>query len=358
MTPWRQQHLRLALLLSLLLHLTMLAAPAWRLPTLDAARDGDAAAQIEAHLSRPTVRKMPAPAAPAVPAPAKRRPISSTWPAPAEPSPEQQAAEPPALLLPVAIAPQPTADAREAVPAAPEPAVSPASESPLPRHGRIRFVVTRGDQGFVIGQSLHRWSHDGKTYTLNNVTETTGLAALFRPVQVTQTSVGDIGEEGLRPREFRTGKNGVAGDAASFEWTPMRLLLTAGNPREVALRAGAQDMLSMFYQLSARYPSMPREVNEVMVATGRKFERYAFEVLREELLPTRHGELRTLHLRTAAGIEAIDIWAGLDLRGLPVKIRYTDRQGESFDQVAEEIEFEGMTSTLNPQAGTSLGGKP
>jgi hypothetical protein len=348
MTPWRQQHLRLALLLSLLLHLTLLAAPAWRLPTLDAARDSDAAAQIEAHLSSPTARKTPVPAAPAVPATAKRRPVSTTRPAPVEPAPEQQAAEPPAPP-PVAIAPQPSADAREAGPAAPEPAVPAAAESPLPRNGRIRFVITRGDQGFVIGQSLHRWSHDGKTYTLNNVTETTGLAALFRPVQVTQSSVGEISEEGLRPREFRTGKNGIAGDAASFEWTPMRLMLTAGNPREVALRPGAQDMLSMFYQLSARYPSMPREVNEVMVATGRKFERYTFEVLREEMLQTGRGELRTLHLRTAAGVEAIDIWSGLDLRGLPVKIRYTDRQGESFDQVADEIEFEGMPST---------GGKP
>jgi len=343
MTPLRQQHLRLALLLSLLLHLTMLAAPAWRLPTLEDERDSDAASQIEAHLSSPIVRNTPVAAAPAAPAaPAKRRPVSSSRSTATQPMPVQQAAEPPAPP-PVAIAPQPVADAREAGPAVPELAVAAAAaESPLPRYGHIRFVITRGDQGFVIGQSLHRWSHDGKTYTLNNVTETTGLAALLRPVQVTQSSVGEISEEGLRPREFRTGKNGIAGDAASFDWIPMRLLLTAGNPREVALKPGAQDMLSMFYQLSARYLALPREINEVMVATGRKFERYAFEVLREEMLKTGRGELRTLHLRTAAGVEAIDIWSGLDLRGLPVKIRYTDRQGESFDQVADEIEFEGM----------------
>ena len=349
MIPVRQQHLTLALLLSLLLHLTLLVAPVWVLPTLDDSRDTEAASQIEAHLSSPTVRRVAVPAAPALPATAKRRLNFPPRPAPSEPLPAPQAAEQSALEPPVAIAPQPPADSTEAATTPREAAISASAESPLPRHGRIRFVITRGDQGFVIGQSLHRWSHDGKTYTLNTVTETTGLAAVFRPVQVTQTSVGDIGEEGLRPREFRTGKNGIAGDAASFDWTPMRLLLTAGNPREVVLKPGAQDMLSMFYQLSATYPSLPRDPNEVMVATGRKFERYAFEVLREEMLPTRRGELRTLHLRTAAGIEAIDIWSGLDLRGLPVKIRYTDRQGESFDQIAEEIEFEGMTST---------GGKP
>jgi len=348
MIPVRQQHLTLALLLSLLLHLTLLVAPVWVLPTLDDSPDAQTASPLEAHLSPATVRRAAVPATPALPAPVKRRQNFPPRPIAAESLPLEQAAEPTAPLAPVAIA-APAATAREAQPAAQEPAIPVSAESPLPRHGRIRFVITRGDQGFVIGQSLHRWSHDGKTYTLNTVTETTGLAAVFRPVQVTQTSVGDIGEEGLRPREFRTGKNGIAGDAASFDWTPMRLLLTAGNPREVVLKPGAQDMLSMFYQLSATYPALPRDPNEVMVATGRKFERYAFEVLREEMLPTRRGELRTLHLRTAAGIEAIDIWSGLDLRGLPVKIRYTDRQGESFDQIAEEIEFEGMTST---------GGKP
>ena len=341
MTSARQQHLRLALLASLLLHLTMLAAPAWRLPGLDDTPDGDAAPQIEAHLSSPSVRRPPAPAAPARPAPARRQPVATSRPVTAEPASEQPAAPRPAAP-PVAVAPQPAADTQGPIPAPAEPTAPAVAESTLPRSGRIRFVVTRGDQGFVIGQSLHRWSHDGKTYTLNNVTETTGLAALFRPVQVTQTSVGDISEDGLRPREFRTGKNGIAGDAASFEWVPMRVMLTAGNPREVALRPGAQDMLSMFYQFGARYPAMPRGINEVMVATGRKFERYAFEVVREEMLQTGRGELRTLHLRTAAGVEAIDIWSGLDLRGLPVKIRYTDREGESFDQVADEIEFEGM----------------
>lgn len=345
MTSSRQQRLTAALLFSLLLHLTMLGAPGWMLPASEERQDTELPQQIEAHLSSAAIRKAPAPAARPAPVASKRRQKPSSVPASLEPAPVAQNAEPAAALSPVTQAQAAESTEAKSVPVEPAVPLALASpESPWPRHGRIRFVVTRGDQGFVIGQSLHRWSHDGKTYTLNNVTETTGLAAVFRPVQVTQISVGEIGEDGLRPREFRTGKNGIAGDAARFDWTPMTLTLSAGNPHEVALKPGAQDMLSMFYQLSATYPWAARERNEVMVATGRKFERYAFEVLREELLPTRQGELRTLHLRTAAGVEAIDIWSGLDLRGLPVKIRYTDRQGESFDQIAEEIEFDGMPS--------------
>ncbi|MCX7174182.1 MAG: DUF3108 domain-containing protein [Proteobacteria bacterium] len=342
MTPSRQQRLTAALLFSLLLHLTMLGAPGWMLPTLDDPLDTEPQSQIEAHLSNDTVRKVPVPAA--RPPPVMRRQKSSLAPVATQPSSAEQGVEHPAASPPLPQAQAQAPDTAEPKPAVVAPAVPATPESPLPRHGHIRFAITRGDQGFVIGQSLHRWSHDGKTYIVSNVTETTGLAALFKPVQVTQTSAGDITEEGLRPREFRTGKNGVAGDTARFDWNPMTLALSAGNPREVALKPGAQDMLSMFYQLSAKYPWVPRDRNEVMVATGRKFERYAFEVLREEPLPTRLGELRTLHLRTAAGVEAIDIWSALDLRGLPVKIRYTDREGESFDQIAEEIEFDGMPS--------------
>ena len=342
MTLTRQQHLSLALLLSLLLHLTLLLAPGWILPA-EETPDGALPPQLAAHLSG---RAAATPSAPDAPRPPAKRQSPGALPGPAQPESmyEERAPDPPPVAVPIAEAPPRAAEVSEPLPLAPElPAAAP-PESPLPRYGRIRFAVTRGDQGFVIGQSLHRWNHDGKTYTLNTVTETTGLAALFRPVQVTQTSVGDIGDEGLRPREFRTGKNGVAGDAASFDWSPMSLLLTAGNPAKLALKPGAQDMLSMFYQLSAKFPSGARDLNEVMVATGRKFERYVFEILREELLPTRYGELRTLHLRSAAGAEAIEVWSALDLRGLPVKIRYTDRQGESFDQVADEIEYEGMQS--------------
>lgn len=338
MTASRQQRLTAALLFSLLLHLTMLGAPGWMLPTLDT----ETPQQIEAHLSTPDVRKTPPPSA--RPSPVMRKQKSSPAPVATQASSVEQGADQPAASPPPPQAQAQAPDTTEPKPAVVAPEVLATPESPLPRHGHIRFAITRGDQGFVIGQSLHRWSHDGKTYVLNNVTETTGLAAVFKPVQVTQASVGDITEEGLRPREFRTGKNGIAGDTARFDWTPMTLALSAGNPREVALKPGAQDMLSMFYQLSAKYPWVPRDRNEVMVATGRKFERYAFEVLREEMLPTRLGALRTLHLRTAAGVEAIDIWSALDLRDLPVKIRYTDREGESFDQIAEEIEFDGMPS--------------
>lgn len=343
MTCLRRQRLTQALLISLLLHLSVVVAPGWYLPTLDDGLSSEAPSQLEAHLT--PVRRAATPSVQPAPPRAPRRSLVPVALMPVE----SAAAVAAAPLVPVdapriEAPPMPTPLLQDEPPRPPEAAAQP--ETALPRRGSIRFAISRGDQGFVVGQSLHRWSHDGKSYTLNSVTETTGIAAVFRPAKVMQASEGDIGAEGLRPGKFRTEKNGLAGDTASFDWAMMTLALSAGNPREVALKQHAQDMLSMFYQFSAVFPAVPRELGEVMVATGRKFERYAFESLGEEKLATKQTEWRTLHLRAAAGVEAIDIWFGLDLRGLPAKIRYTDRQGESFVQVAEEIDFEGMPSSM------------
>ncbi|MFA7279190.1 MAG: DUF3108 domain-containing protein [Sterolibacterium sp.] len=363
MTGLQQQRLMLALLISLLLHLVAVLVPGRYSPIPDDNLSAIPAAQLDAYL-------LPLPhdktLAPVVPAPAPRkRPVrkSSLLPLPSLMAPETAAIElPPAVpgslpepaqnaaATPVPLQPQPQPhEGREGEAVAQRTADAEAAEATLPRQGHIRFSISRGDQGFVVGQSVHRWSHDGKRYALSSITETTGLAALFKPARVLQSSEGEIGPAGLRPNVFRTERDGISGEAASFDWTGMKLKLSAGSQREVALAGGAQDMLSMFYQLGTAYTAAARENNEpyvFMVATGRKFERYPFEVLREETLTTRQGEVRTVHLRTAAEIEAIDVWLGLDLRGLPVKIRYTDRQSETFEQNVDEIEFDGMPLSL------------
>ncbi|MBI3523492.1 MAG: DUF3108 domain-containing protein [Betaproteobacteria bacterium] len=364
MAKFDRRHLIWALLASMLLHMSLLGVPewlGWRVPALDELLQPEPP-QLDAYLLAPIARKPVAPAVPPAP-PATRahrtipRQHSAPLPqlvVPDSAAPQSVAAAPPPVPeASPALADAPQAGPVEATPAQPAPPTTPTPplELALPRRGSIRFVVSRGDQGFVVGQSVQRWRHDEKTYSLSNVTETTGIAAIFRPAQVKQISEGEVAADGLRPRAFHTEKNGVVGDAAVFDWSGMRLTLApgGGSQRVVPLVIGAQDMLSMFYQFSAAFPRSPQALNEIMVATGRKFERYAFEVLGEERLTLRQGAMRTLHLRTAAGVEAIDIWMGLDLYGLPLKIRYTDREGESFVQLADKIEFAGMPDTAGSQ---------
>ena len=320
--------LAFALMASALLHAAALFGPAWDLP---GTHDADPPpTTIDAVIARPAPRVESPPAVKATPRPAVGKPRA------AEPNPVLLAAEaavpapavpPPELAAPpVAEPPAPTS-----APAAPQPV-----QTALPGRGRLRYVITRGEGGFVIGQAIHSWEHDGFRYQLKSLTETIGLAAVFKPAQVFQSSQGEVIAEGLRPREFRHERAGGI-DTARFDW--LGRFVAYGGRRE-GIVGGTQDMLSMYYQLVLLAPK--EGVVEMPIATGRKLETYRFEVLGEESLELPAGARRALHVRTRSGGDTIELWLrtgeGAAARGLPLKIRFIDRKGEIFDQIADDAE--------------------
>ncbi|OHC72302.1 MAG: hypothetical protein A3H93_14475 [Rhodocyclales bacterium RIFCSPLOWO2_02_FULL_63_24] len=324
----------LALVASALIHVAALVGPGWALPGSD---ETDPPPTIDAVLAKPPPRREAAPATRPKPPPSKPRPqpAASTLAAAAPTAAASVAAPgaaaeetPPAAVNPAATSPTAVSPAPTVEPAAaPMPA-----RTALPGRGRLRYVITRGEGGFVIGQAVHSWEHDGFTYTLKSMTETTGLAALFKPAQVFQSSQGEVTAEGLQPREFRHERVGGI-DTARFDWM-RRVVAYAG--REDSLAAGTQDMLSMYYQLVLLAPK--EGALEMPIATGRKLESYRFEVLGEEVVALPAGERRAVHLKTRSGNDSIELWIELQMRGLPVKIRFTDRNGEIFDQIAQDMD--------------------
>ncbi|MEW6164708.1 MAG: DUF3108 domain-containing protein [Pseudomonadota bacterium] len=314
-----------ALALSLLLHLGMLTAPGWSLPFED---ETDAAA-LTATLVAP-------PPAPAIPKPAPR-PRPKPRPRPAVPPPVPEPVVPDTLAMPAAEpepAPAPVPDSDPAVepPSTPEPVSAPAVPPALtfadvwPRRGRIVYQVTRGEDGFIVGRSEHAWRHDGANYELRALTETTGLAALFRPAQVVQESRGAIGVAGLRPGEFRSERDGKPKDAASFD--PAR-------PEAV------QDMLSLFHHLGA----LPLETPEftLTLMAGRRIADYRITVAAPARIELPDGARLARHLKIVAargreGEDSTEVWLDVDSR-LPLKIRHRDRKGEVYDQVVTQIEL-------------------
>jgi hypothetical protein len=316
----------LALMASALLHAAALMGPGWVLPGTN---EPEPPATIDAVLARPAAPPEPAPAARPAPRPAaeKPRPQPVATAAHAVAAPAVSAAAPAAPMPP----PAPAA-------AAPAPPVEPAPPTPvriaMPNKGRLRYAITRGEGGFVVGQSVHTWEQDGFTYKLQSVTETTGLAAVFKPARVVMSSRGEVSAEGLRPLEFRHERVGGV-DTALFDWS-RRIVTYAG--REDAVAAGAQDMLSMYYQLVLLAPK--DGALDMPIATGRKLENYRFEVVGEEAVALPAGQRRALRLKTRSGSDTIELWIAPDMRGLPLKIRFTDRKGEIFDQLAEEIDIQ------------------
>lgn len=230
------------------------------------------------------------------------------------------------------------ASAVEAQPAATI-AEEPEAAYPLPKHAQLTFSVYKGLDHFQIGTINQQLEISGDEYTLKAETRTVGLAKLFKNYQLTQTSRGKGGKQGLQPETFEEEKindNDKQNIKATFDWPSQKLRFSQGG--ETALPAGAQDMLSIFYHLSQL--SMNREIIPLAVSNGKKLEKYEFGVGPEEEITTPMGKLRALHLRKlhAKGENGFEIWLGLEYRLLPVKYLLI----EPSDEVAGEIVITGI----------------
>ena len=351
MSPVVRRPLALALAASLLLHLAVLVAPAWRLPW-DA--DETTARALDATLIVP-VRELSR-SAPLAPPQRKssvtRPPVPDALPR-AEPlRGSEQSLSPPEPLptwspvtAPAISSPAPSSVESPSPVAAPP---VPAFAATWPPRGRIRYTVTRGDSGFLVGQAEHRWQHDGENYQLRAITETIGLAALFKPVAVVQESRGIFVAAGLQPLEFKSERDGKLKASVRFD-PAQKSIFSSGGGSDV-MTEQTQDMLSLFYQLGA----VPRDATGffVTVATGRKVERYTLTALETLVLDTPFGARTVQHLKLPGAKggggggepggesdDSTEIWLDTQTR-LPLKIRHRDRKGEVFDQTATAVELE------------------
>lgn len=326
--------LGLALFLSLLVHLGLLFGPQVDLPSLLDNRTPPLSAELRQppkplpppvrrhHLPPP--HPAPAPAPQPVSAPAAQAESAPT--ADNDPSSKEvseggttktgPAAEGSTSAAPSDLLPEPAGD------------VNPR----LPKSGSIRFLVSRGVQKFEVGQTTHRWKIQDGHYRLTGVTETTGLAAVFHPAKITYTSEGKVTAEGLQPEHFSVKRHGEESqEGAEFDWGKNQVAVQHGAP--VPLQPGSQDLISFYYQFGYRPLAGGRDV---MVATGKKYDRFHFQVVGTEDLDLPQGKISTVHLKMT-GDSTMEIWLAQDYYLVPVKIRYIDRKGDLYDQIAFDI---------------------
>jgi len=280
-----------------------------------------------------TLQPRRAPVAPpearAVPKPAVAKPLPARKPATRSGDPVAPAGD--------AIGAVPEVAPAAALPAPPETAKAAASQtlpdltSPeLPATGTIAYVVMSGDGTTLIGSAEQTWEMADGRYRITSVMETSGLAALIRPVRLETESRGLLTDAGLQPELYvsrRIGKERV--EQVSFDWPAGRVRF--GNGAEAALPAGAQDLLSFNYQLG-----WLAKTGDMAIATGRKLGSYRLELLGKEWLETPAGPIWALHFK-ASGDTTTEVWLASEQHLLPVKIRHIDKKGERFEQVAQEI---------------------
>lgn len=283
-------------------------------------------------------------------------PLQPAAPAAPAPAPAAAAAEqaPPAPAPPAAVDPKPA----EPVLAAPPPPVPPAPsgfeaggsdvslaaapEQPsggawrattLPEPARLHYEVTVQAGGFSLqGQAQLRWRHDGSTYEAR-----LELGGPMLPSRV-QRSTGRITADGLEPLRFSD--QGRRGERATHFVREQGKLVFSNNQPAAALLAGTQDRLSVIVQLSMiiagepqRYP--PGTSIAIPTAGTSDSETWVFTVEGEEDLQLPGGAQRALKLLRQPRKEydqTVELWLAPRLDYAPVRLRLTNRNGDSVDQ--------------------------
>ena len=278
---------------------------------------------------KPTPVAAPAPLAPAA-APVEEEVPAAGQESRAEAAPgEPEAPEPSAVQAPaaepveVAAAEAPPSDAAAA-------AEVPASVQ-LPPPARLSFDVSGQAKRFNYHASAELlWQHDGRHYALRQQIKA------FLVGTRAQTSSGQVTAAGLVPQRFTD--LGRSEKSAELDFAAGQARFTpAAAP--AAIGPGAQDRLSVFFQLAALVAAAPERYppgSEIGFTTvgSNDAERWTFRVHDSETLELPVGAvpaLRIERLPRHAGDQQGTLWLAPGLGYLPARIRLTQANGDFAD---------------------------
>lgn len=210
----------------------------------------------------------------------------------------------------------------------------------FPAQIRLVFNVYRGTQGLLLGKTTHLWRVVNNDYSITSTTEATGLFSLFFHGKYFMSSVGKLTDAGLQPSAFSV-QRGQAdrSEVANFDWQAKTLEYGKATELQRAdLADGTQDQLSGMYQLALTAPHHGRV--QVALTTGRKLNRYEYEVVGNETVETPLGKFKSEHIssvKQAQDEDTGDIWLAIEQHYLPVRFKLTTRDGEVLDHLLAEV---------------------
>lgn len=205
------------------------------------------------------------------------------------------------------------------------------------------FDVFRNNDTAPAGKTIITFSLDKNNgYLIKGVTQAKGLASIFFDT-LQQKSEGFITKDGLRPNYYSYEYGNRKSQIANFSWSDGIVLLhTAKGTKTENLTAGTQDLLSFMYQFMFK---PPLESLSITMTNGKNLRTYTYSFEGEELIDTRFSsDLKTIHLiKTGSEEDKTEIWLATDYKYLPVKIRKTEKDGSTVEQIMTNI------STKAPQ---------
>ncbi|MFM9435046.1 hypothetical protein ACFDR9_002108 [Janthinobacterium sp. CG_23.3] len=236
-----------------------------------------------------------------------------------------------AALLAAALAPAAAADQHPSVKRA----------FSVPPSADLSYSIKARQRGLgLAGDSTTAWrAGDGK-YSVASETR----SALFGKI-LENKSDGAIDDYGLAPSQYYEKRYRKEPGTATFK-RDSKTIVFGGSEQSYPLKGGEQDRNSAPWQLVAVARGAPDKFTPgsewaFFVAGRRDAEAWVFKVLNQESVHTGEGEVSAVHLVKAPPPndqgQQVEVWLAPSLDWFPVKLRFSDNDGDYVEQTLEKI---------------------
>jgi hypothetical protein len=211
----------------------------------------------------------------------------------------------------------------------------------LPPSADLAYAIKARQSGLTInGDARIQWQNDGGKYRV-----ATEARAMLAGKILDERSEGAIDAHGLAPAAFTQKRYRKEATTTTFD-RQARVIRFAGSDKSYPIKGGEQDRGSAMWQLIAVARAAPAKFRQgsswtFFVAGQRDAEPWTFKVGKQEKIKTPQGEMTALHVVKTPPPDSkeqqIDLWLAPALEWYPVRMRYTDGDGEYIEQTLESL---------------------
>ena len=236
----------------------------------------------------------------------------------------------------------------------------------VPPSALLHYTIRADRSGLTLsGEATVNWQlGDDKTAPTYSVTTET-RAAIFGKI-LEAGSHGLIDNYGLAPLQYDEKPRNKAGTQTRFDRETKQITFSSSNDN-YPIHGGEQDRTSVVWQLVSVARASPKKFTPksewvFFVAGRRDAEKWTFTVEEKVTLATPMGNIVTVHLIKAPPPDSkdqrLDIWLAPEMEWYPVRLKFSDADGDTIDQNLDQIRNNAQASTASPTQTPAKEGKP
>jgi hypothetical protein len=225
--------------------------------------------------------------------------------------------------------------------AAPAPPAKPAYPTSMPPAAELSYAIKARQSGLTInGESAMHWLPAGKRYAV-----TIEARAMLVGKILAEKSEGAIDAWGLAPAKYTEQRFRKEGTSVTFNRDSKLISFTASE-RTYPIRGGEQDRASVVWQLSAVARAAPAKFRNgsswnFFVVGQRDADPWTFRVGAQEKVAGPDGEVMAWHVTRnpppGSKEQQLEIWLAPSLQWYPVKLRFTEGDGDFIEQTLRQV---------------------